>query len=103
MFAFVQLINENALRREKFSALQERAEKSTFSNAQIMFKALTIIRRNFCETANKPVENIKLTDDKTASLFGLRFDYNSRVWDSERTKQAENTSESVDSSLKLKS
>lgn len=97
MFAFEQLINENALTEEKFSVLQERAESLTFSDAQTMFKAIVTIRRKFSEdSANKqPTENVKLTDDKTASLFGLRFDYKSRV-------SAGSTSEIADSSLKYK-
>ena len=102
MFAFEELIEENALTVEKFIVLQERADSLIFSDAQIMFKAIAAIRRKFNETANKPANNIKLTDYETVSLIGLKFDYKERVSDSGRTKPAENTREIVDSSLKFK-
>ncbi|KAK9293440.1 hypothetical protein QLX08_011622 [Tetragonisca angustula] len=102
MFAFEELIEENALTVEKFIVLQERADNLIFSDAQLMFKAIVAIRRKFNETANKPANNIKLTDYETASLIGLKFNYKERVSDSERTKPAENTREIVDSSLKFK-
>ena len=103
MFAFEELIEENALTVEKFIVLQERADSLIFSDAQLMFKAIVAIRRKFNETANKPANNIKLTDYETASLIGLKFNYKERVSDSERTKKpAENTREIVNSSLEFK-
>ncbi|KAK9295813.1 hypothetical protein QLX08_010021 [Tetragonisca angustula] len=102
MFAFEELIEEDALTVEKFIVLQERADSLIFSDAQLMFKAIVAIRRKFNETANKPANNIKLTDYETASLIGLKFNYKERVSDSERTKPAENTREIVNSSLEFK-
>ena len=72
MFAFEQ-VSENALTVEKFAMLQERAENLTVSDAQMM--TTIIIRKKFSESANKPMDNIKLASDvKTANLFGLKFE-----------------------------
>lgn len=97
VFMFEQLINENVLTGEKFSVLQERAESLTFSDAQTMFEAIVTIRRKFSENsnANKPTESAKLTNDKPASLYGLKFNYKSRA-------SAGSTSEIAESSLKHK-
>ncbi|KAK1137266.1 hypothetical protein K0M31_001780 [Melipona bicolor] len=56
--------------------LQERAENLMFSDAQIMFEIIAIIRKKFSESASRSIDNnrlaggIKMADD----LFGLKFE-----------------------------
>ncbi|KAK9304233.1 hypothetical protein QLX08_004239 [Tetragonisca angustula] len=57
--------------------LEQRAQDLMFSDAKAMFEIIGRIRKEFNESANKPVNSNKLIADiKTAdNLFGLKFEY----------------------------